>query len=303
MATLFGRSCELTIGVPPASAPTAAKINSMVANGSWNDAAQGLAFDGFHIEFDISRNLKAEPNKAKIIIYNLSDQTRLALSGKTPLVVKLDVGFEGNNETIYLGTVRSAWTQKDNNGVDIIGHIESGDSEVNMQVGRIAYAQGPKAAKISITAALDAIVSALGVGAGNLLEAAPTFTRAGLAMLDSNALHGHAKQRLTDLCRSVGFSWSIQNGSIQILPIGGVLNNAVAIDLDSTTGLIGSPSVDSAGVLSATCLITPGLVPGTVVNMNALYVKGAYKVTQTRHYGATKGNDWAIDFQGVRYAV
>lgn len=300
---LFGRTSQLSIGIPPANTPNLAKIQDLVISGAWNAQATGLSFDGFHIDFEVTKTLKAEPNKAKVSIYNLASATRLQLSGKQPLVLKLDVGYNGQNETIYLGTVRSGWTERAGSASeDIVTHIESGDSEFNMATARVAYAQGAKSPKVPIGIALQSLADQLGVNTGNVFVSIAAFEKAGLAQISSSALHGNCAKRLTDLCKSIGFSWSIQNGAIQILPIGGALNSALAIVLGPTTGLVGSPTVDSNGILSAKALITPGLAPGAVVTMQAQFVKGSFVVTQTKHYGQTWGDEWYIEFQGKRYA-
>ena len=300
---LFGRSLSLIIGVPPPGTPDLATLNRVLLNGAYGTKAVGYDFSGQDIAFEISKTLKAEPNKATFKIYNLAPTSISMLANSGPLVVKFDVGYQGQTSTVYQGTVRSAWTnQIDDKSFETT--IETGDSELNFQTARISYNQGPKSPTIPIELALEALVTQLGVGDGNLQSAVPAFKSSGLKQVNSSGLHGNVAQRLTDLCRSIGFSWSVQNGAIQILPIAGALNSALAVVLDSDHGMIGSPTVDSKGYLSGQCLIQPGVLPGSIVQVNAKFAKGAYKVQTTKHHGSTFSKDeWYIDFTGTKYAA
>lgn len=106
---------------------------------------------------------------------------------------------------------------------------------------------------------------------------------------------------MTDLCRSAGLEWSIQDGCLQLLNIGEALSTNEAIQLDSSTGLIGSPSVDSQGVLEFTTLLIPGIAPGVLVDMDSLFVKGGYRIEKVRYQGETVGQDWYAHCTAVKY--
>ena len=122
-----------------------------------------------------------------------------------------------------------------------------------------------------------------------------------ISAVNGAALRGNGARRMTDLCRSCGLEWSVQDGELQLLNIGQALSTTLAIQLDSTTGLIGSPSVDSQGALSLTCLLIPGLAPGVLLNVHSEFVKGGYRIEKIRYEGNTAGQEWYAHITCVAY--
>ena len=122
-----------------------------------------------------------------------------------------------------------------------------------------------------------------------------------ITAVNAAALVGNGAKRMTDLCRSAGLEWSIQDGGLQLLNIGKALSTTSAIQLDSTTGLIESPSVDSQGVLTIKSLLIPGIAPGVLLNVNSLFVQGGYRVEKVRYAGNTVGQEWYAEMSAVKY--
>src|SRR5678809_375027 len=91
---------------------------------------------GLHIRFRVEKTLKMEPNTCSIDIINLAPETREALEKATKIPVRLEAGYNDENEQIYLGEVRAATSVTE--GPDIITHVESGDGEAAIQKGRIS---------------------------------------------------------------------------------------------------------------------------------------------------------------------
>jgi hypothetical protein len=116
-AVLFGRTGVLTLGT------TQIKF------------AQTSGTPGLKVEFNVSKNLKPEPNKVTIKVWNLAPTTRAALESSSLIPVQLDVGYAGDNHTIYLGQLRSAMSDRD--GPDIITTIASQDSAAAFSTNRI----------------------------------------------------------------------------------------------------------------------------------------------------------------------
>jgi hypothetical protein len=283
MTQLFGRSVSLKIGIPN---------NPSAVNVQWNDQATGADVSGFDFEFEVEKTLKPEPNTCAIRLYNVAAATRQQLSGVQKLSVQLDAGYQGNLTTLYLGEVRAAWTERQ--GPDFITHIESGDGEKQFQGSRLNASYGPK---VPLAAALQNILKQLGLGAGNSVQIIAKLSAQGVTTLQGGALTGSAARRMTDICRSAGLEWSIQDGAVQLLQQGAVLNGATAFQLEADTGLIESPTVDSQGIVSATCLLIPGLIPGCLVNFSSLFVNGSYRVQRCRWSGSTFGNEWQVGLE------
>jgi hypothetical protein len=113
-------------------------------------------------------------------------------------------------------------------------------------------------------------------------------------------LKGQASELMTSFCRSVGLEWSIQNGALQITD----LNQPVAgqaVLLDSSHGLIGSPTVDTNGLLSCKTEMIPNLFPGTKLSLNATHVTGGFRVLNVETVGDTSGNEWGHNIEAQRY--
>ena len=299
---LFGRSYSLVLGVPPKNAPNAAVLETMISTAAYREGAQGLDVSGFDLDFEINRSLKAEPASAKLVCYGLSKDTQKKLGQSQSIVVQFSAGYEGATTLLYLGTCSSVWSER--RDAEVLTHIESGDSERTFATARIHSTNAKAGPSVPIGVALQTIVDAMdGVGAGNLFSVLPALQAKGAPAIPGTALHGSATRRLTEILRAVGYGWSIQNGTIQILGVDEAVNAGQSIVCSAATGMIGSPSVDSKGVVSAKMLIIPGLLPGVLVTMDTEFLKGTYKVFQTKFSGSTFGSSspWYVEFNGKKY--
>jgi hypothetical protein len=292
MTLLLGRSFSLTIGAPnnPALAATVA----------FNDQnATGFDISGLDCEFNIEKTLKAEPNTLSLQVYNLSESTRRLFEGSQKLTVQLEAGYQGETALLWLGEARAAWSTRE--GPDIITHIESGDGEKEHRTSRIQLCYGPK---IPVSVALTNLATAMGVGLGNTVATAQVLQASGVNTFNG-VLSGSASRRLTDFCRSVGYEWSIQNGALQFVKIGALVNQASngpnGFLLSSDTGMIGSPTVDNNGIVTTEVLITPGIIPGSLVSLQGEFLQGSYRVQRCRYQGQTWGNSWSIGLEMKRY--
>lgn len=248
------------------------------------------------IQFSVTRTLQATPNKAEIKVYNASPDTRAqwATYKKGHIPVSLSVGYKDEGEVrIFLGMLRTLESTPE--GSDIITSISSGDGEETK--GKRIKVTLPRA--VAPDQALRAIVGALGVGRGNIEDAVRALRSRGVATLHGRGavLSGPSALAMTQFCQSAGLEWSVQDGAVQILQKGeGLAGTALALSSDS--GLIGSPTVDTKGVLSAVTLLIPSLVPGRIVEVDSLGVKGAFVVGQVEYTGETNGNEWYCKIQG-----
>lgn len=262
-----------------------------------------LDVSSLDIRFEVKKTLKAEPNTCEIKIYNLSEESRKKL--ETPkggkLAVRLDAGYEGSTAQIYLGEVRAAKSVGDS--PDIVTEISTGDGEKAAQKVRLTRPVGPGAKAGDVLLDLAAALQKAGVGIGNTSAVAAALASKGFAEIhgkNGSLLHGRVVDQITDLCRSCGLEWSIQDGNLQFLDRGFALKGK-AIQLDTSSGLIDAPTVDSNGVLEAVSLLIPDLKPGVLVNVDSVGVKGGYRLTHVEYTGDTRGNEWYCKLHGKRY--
>jgi hypothetical protein len=71
----------------------------------------------------------------------------------------------------------------------------------------------------------------------------------------------------------------------------------------TNTGVIGSPSVDTKGVLTIETLLLPGLAPGQPIVVKTAYISGLYRVTAIETTGDVAGNDWKHAIEAKRYGL
>jgi hypothetical protein len=302
---LYGRSLTLTIGFPNDPAlDVKARFNEKNSGGFDTGGIAGL-----DVEFLIEKSLKAaEPNTAKIEVFNLSPESRQRVSGKHALTVKLEAGYEGGTSQLYFAECRSGWTTREQ--ADYVTHIESTDTIARPTGVRTTRKAQPGSAtgnlyrtmgaRVPIATAFQAIATAMGVGVGNLNQALAGKPLP-LTAVNGGAIVGNAAQRMTDICRSAGLEWSIVDGNLQLLNIGQALTTVEAIEINDRSGLVGSPSVDSQGAVSLTTLLIPGLNPGVLLKLDTLFVTGGFRIEKIRFQGGTREKEWYAHMDASRF--
>ena len=99
------------------------------------------------------------------------------------------------------------------------------------------------------------------------------------------------------LCDSIGYTWSVQDGNLQLLPNGGALARE-AILLSPDTGLVGSPEQGKHGVVKAKAFLVPGLVPGQTVQLQSRGTSGNYRIETAEYTGESRGTgpgSWGVE--------
>lgn len=283
MSTLFRRAYRLVVGDVEATA---------------NDIA-----------FEVKKNRKIEPNTADISVWNLNPDNRSKFEGfpkGTP--VDLEAGYEGNVGRIFLGTLRTATTKRagkqgfeqietTRDGPDLITKIGAGDGEKQLTTKFVSITAGPAT---PVSTILREIVKGLEVDQGNLdtVAAALELRRVGRYFEQGAVFEGPAKRELKRLADSAGLDVSIQDGQLLLLDKGQPLVTATAILLSPNHGLVGSPTLDNEGNVTATALMQPDIFPGRIVTIQSERVTGAFVCEQVSHRGDTAGNDWYTIVEG-----
>jgi hypothetical protein len=271
-STLFGRKWRVTLGT--------------------------LAIDSQRVAFRVEKTLAPQPNKAEVRVWNLTKSHIQGLenlaAGKVPIPVQIEAGYQSATSVLFTGELRHVVTTRE--GPDLVTTVGSGDGESAFQTSRINVSIRPNT---TTDQALKMIAAALGVSKGNLSSAAVKLRLAGVGNLFSNGtvFCGSASREMTQICRSCGLTWSIQNGELQLLPIGKALD-ASAIDLSPETGLIGSPSLDVKGKLAVRMLMIPDVFPGRKLVLTSERLSGNYRVEASVHSGDSHGQEWYVDAEG-----
>lgn len=260
-------------------------------NGNYRTAKtqQAMVVTDLRVRFKVSRNLRKEPNPGELVIYNLSEDSRKQLQGKGARVW-LEAGYAETVSQIFVGDVRYIDHKRD--GADWITKLELGDGERAYAHARVneSFKSGTSKADI-----LKKLIEQCGWDPGN----ASSFYAdlGGVQAVNGAALVGNAAREIDKLLRSRGLTYSVQDGTVQILPATGYVPS-VAVQLDSSHGLIGSPEVgspdkkDGHRTLKVTSLLQPELMPGRKVYLQAATVTGTYVVQKLEHTGDTFGGEF-----------
>lgn len=271
MASLFRRSIKVTVST--------------------------IQITGLAMRFVVRKTLRPEPNTCELSIANLSASNRLALAQMKTAPVEIEAGYEGATSVIFRGDLRTAYSFRD--GPDVITSLASGDGERAIRSARVNVSIGKDTPSDQV---FRLLAQALGVDKGNLDQAVQTIRNSaiGEAFSLGTVLCGSAAREMTGLCRSAGLTWSVQDGKLQIIPLRQALKGQ-AIHLTPETGLIGSPSVDNKGILTAQMLMAPDVFPGRLLVLESESVSGQFVIQTTEHVGDTHGQDWVVNIEGKRY--
>lgn len=255
------------------------------------------------VSFEVEKSTKREPNTFSASIRNLAPEHRAELEGASSIRVSLEAGYEDLISTIFEGDLRDGRSKKaakrrvDN--VDVITELEGEDGGSSY---RTATVQRSFAAGTSVSTVLEAAVDALGVGPGNLRElgAAVELEAGGGTYPEGTVLSGQAHREVDRIVRSVGLTWSVQNGNL-ILRRRNQPVEATAYHLTPRSGLIGSPSKDNEGLISAVALLIPELYPGRRVVLDSQELDAQTYVDRVKYVGDTAGNDWYAELELKEY--
>lgn len=272
-----------------------------------------------HCKFETRHADLQTPNTCDIRAYNLSDDTVNAIFAATEkpsanqngqnLIIK--AGYENANYgNIFSGELIQTRIGRESpvdTYVDLLAH--DGDT---------AYIYGA----VNTTLAAGATVAdQISVIAKGFEQYGITFDAKSipdnLRNQKSNrgvALYGPCSKLLNELAESYGFTYSIQNGTLQIVNYDTSLGGE-AVVLNSATGLIGLPEQTLGGVM-VRCLINPKIRVGGLVEVNqrsiqqirldpafggearqgplipGLAADGIYRVWAIDHQGDTRGQEW-----------
>ncbi|NIQ91016.1 MAG: hypothetical protein GWM98_04700 [Nitrospinaceae bacterium] len=288
MTQLFNRDFSLILGPLeiPARAPG---INPLEAKPT------------LRARFNVQKSLASNPNNADLTLYNLNIPHRSALkegaaTGIFPLIIK--AGYVNTTQEIFVGTVKMA--ESSNQGVNWITSIRArDDGNKRWQSARLnkTYAYGTPFLTLLTAAALE-----LGIGLGN---SAIQFAKAKPGRLfffkKGVTVRGRVVDILDKYIAGAGFTWSIQDGQLQILgPAGDDTILGSMVILSKITGLVGTPEYTEEGGVRARSLLNGLITPGRRVLIESASVFGQFRVTQSTFTGDSWGPEWYTDFEGER---
>lgn len=259
---------------------------------AWRVQVGSLDVSDLAISFKAKRTLAQRAGTLDLTIRNLTEEHRREIQSarRFRTFVEVMAGYQGGMSLIFRGDLRKAVPGRE--GTDWLVKVTAGDGEHALRTARVSRSFAPGA---TVQAVVEHIAEAMGVGVGNATTAlrGATLGALGSTFPEGVVLFGQAAEELTRLCASARKVWSIQEGNLQILPLGGALARE-AILLSADTGMVGTPEVVSRRVITVKALLQPGLVPGqqVLVRSDALLTSAPWRITEAEYSGDTHGTDW-----------
>lgn len=252
------------------------------------------AGEGLGISFEVEKQLWGA-NKGKVTVYNLNRTHRASLAGlyraRRRIRVELSAGY-GTDEPplIFVGDLRGF--DDSPSGVDTTATVEGVDGGQKIAASRISqtFPEGSSVAYVAQT-----IARAMLLGDGNIRDLNGATLGGNATLPRPIVCHGLASAELTAFLRSLGFSWSIQNGAIQVLRGSAPLRRS-AIRLNPSTGLIEASYTDRRTIRVLSFLI-PEIAPGVPVIVESQRVNGDFRAHAVKFSGDSRAGDWIADIQ------
>lgn len=281
MVALFGRHCEVTVGIPGGEART------------WSGLRTGFAVD---------HHLRRRPSPAKVTIYNLNEDSRgfVSQSGQYAWV---RAGYDADRRNGLLPVVAQGTitdTKHEHKAVDWVTSLTVSDGGHGYREGVLRRSFRDVPVRDAILAAARAM-SPTDVGPGGVgisrLEAQladPVFS----SLLEQVTIDGPARTALDDLLATTGHTWSIQDNEL-VLVLGTQPLDENTYVLSATSGLLGSPQwrKTKSGThrpdgLEVKSLLLPMIRPGRLVRVVSRAVTGDFVVREANHEGDTHDDSW-----------
>lgn len=282
---LFNRNVELTLYTQAAS-----------GTGFFDTSNEALVITDLRVQFEIKKSLGKEPNNCTVTISNLAKETRGKLERK-PLYAILRAGHDGVLRPLFRGSVQYAKS-----------NLKSPDWETKLQIadGGRAYAHARMnrsyAPPITVRQILTDLAGTMGLPLPADIAALDELKT---SLAGGMSAYGPTRDILTKVLSPLGYSWSVQDGRLQILK-SGLPNARTAWVIDEDSGLIGSPEASiphkpgDPSELSLDVLLYPEIGPGDLIQVTSrAYAGGFFRVNDISHKGDTHGNDWTTSIKAT----
>lgn len=257
---------------------------------SWfSSGYNSITIEGLRMSFASTLTVDGKPNACSVRIYNLAPQTRADLQ-QLPLVAFLEAGYRlGDVRRIFSGDVRTSRSER--SGPTYTLDLEISDG---YRAWRGASFQRSYRRNVPAVEVLRDCARACGLALPAGVEAASALRR----QLPAGYVgDGGAVQQLERLLAGFGFSMSITDGALEVVPDGGV-RPGEALLVSAETGLVGSPKIDPKGVKTGVTfrkVLDPLIYPRSLVKLVSQDVNGLFRVGKVQRKGDTRSGDWYTD--------
>jgi hypothetical protein len=261
---------------------------------------EGFKISGLKIAFSIEKTDSTDPNKSKIRIYNLSDDThaKVIIAGNH---ITLKAGYEDETvAAIFFGDVLKGTRKQE--GSDSITELEVFDGRTAVMSGQVSvsYAKETEARTI-----VQALVDAIGLP-NKGMENVP----AGETYQHGYTFIGMAGEGLKDVLNNYDLIYTIQNQMLYIMKPGEAADKT-GLKLTAGTGLLTTPepvsdktSDDDANAEPSnrwkfSAMLFPELVPGAACKVESSTLNSEIVINKVIFNGDNWGGDYKTDIEGT----
>jgi hypothetical protein len=213
--------------------------------------SSGLLVEHLRIAFDITKTIYRTPNVGTIRIYNLSESDERKVDREFNDVI-LQGGYQSNNRLFFRGNIKYCNIYRDGN--DRITELNCGDGDKDFKGTLVNFAL---AAGHTDADAIRQLLHSFKATTLGHVHGKDLFRKRSRGRVFS----GNARDILDRVAEDNAAEWSIQDGKLIMVPVDSTLPNE-AIEVDSETGLVGTPEVNDKGITIKT-FFDPRIVPGS----------------------------------------
>lgn len=252
-----------------------------------------------NLNFSVDKSSSAlrKQNTGEIEIYNLPEEYLKLLQGDYP-VAFLKVGYQnGDIITILKGEVVSVSTRKQ--GPEKVTQLLLGSGYVELNHKTISKVVPEGKSVKEVIQALQTEMTGISKG---------VFSGFNInnKVLYGYSMSGTARETLDNICRTYHLDYNIDNDILYVHDAEGTIdeNYSLAPLINEASGLIDLPyetkvnvgkakkSIDNKGGVHFKILLNPTLQAGSIIRIESETITGWYKISDLRHYGGNRTNDW-----------
>jgi hypothetical protein len=307
----FGRKAELVV------------VNSTDLGPDLGVKLDPVDLSEMRFRFQVSAADTQSPNSAAIRVYNLKDETAKRIKGEFARVT-LKAGYDGAFGVIFQGSVKQFRFGRES-AKDTFLDILASDGDLGYNFGLVGGPSG----KGQVFAAGTKLIDQLKAAANDMgIAFDPAYIPAVTGLENPNLYRskvgfGLWRSMLRDIADTLGATWSIQNGKLQMISKTGYLPGETVV-INWRTGMVGIPEQTDMGIRVRTLLNSRVRIGGLVqlnnkdittlaqanpndplkfnqrvgIQLNSKIADGAdglYRAYVAEHTGDTRGQEWYTD--------
>ena len=238
------------------------------AGSSQHATQQAIDLSEMHFTFTVTNQDEEAPNNCMARVFNLKPSTVQSLLRAEYSIMYIEAGYEGSYGIIFQGDVIQFR----------VGRLNETDTYLDILAadGDFGYNQATIAATLSaiqnttagIAKAVDDAMKGTGVTVDpDLLKTQASPSGGITSGFRGKVAIGLARSTMTTLAKTLGGTWSINDGVIRFVRLDGYVPGE-AVVLNQGTGLIGMPEQTQDGI-KCQCLINPKIQIGGRVQINS----------------------------------